>query len=805
MEVWRHISSGRLSELFGSSTLSEDRFIRTLGWRQAAERDLAALSPDARAALDAYAVGVNDWIADHHGSLSLPFVVDRAKAGLGGLGGYHARAVDGGRHPRLAEGPGVAARRQLRQRDLPDARRRDARRPRPDRRALPAVRPVDAGDHPERAEGLRRGGRDRRRRRRRGSSAARRRAGGPTAGARRPGEAAAWRDLVPRPATGSSRSPASTPPTASPATTRSARTTSSSARRRPRRRRALLANDPHLGIGMPSVWYMNGLRCRVDQHGLPVRRRRRDLPGRSRASSSATTRRSRGARRTSTRTSQDLFAIEPSTRRTRPPTSSRASRSRTRSATRRSRSRAAPTSSSTSGPPATARSSTTSTAASQDAPLAGPALDGDRRRRRHVRRDLPPDTATTFEEFHAAFETYGAPSQNFVYADTDGHIGYVLPGRIPIRADANDRGDRIRSGSDGKHDWTGTIPFEDLPWQLDPPSGMIVTANNAAVDDSYPYFIAQEWDPGYRAKRITDLLGAAAASGGVSTGDAPRHPDGPDRDTRGAGDPAPHRRPAELTRRRWRARRGSDPELADARLHRRTRSAARPTRPSSTASSATSFDDELGAARPRVRREQRLVAGDDRPPRPAGLAVVGRRPTTDRPETRDDILGRALDEAGRRAAGRLRRPGELDLGPRSTRPRFEEATLGSSGIGPLEWYFDKGPFPAPGAAGRGEQHLLPAVAGLSRIRTTRPTCRSASTASSRHEPAVVPADDRHGRPRRRADHPDDRPERQPVRPPLRRPDRRAGWPARRSRCRSRRRPSTRRRQCSRLVPRPVPS
>ncbi|MEA2548652.1 MAG: penicillin amidase, partial [Chloroflexota bacterium] len=55
MEVWRHISSGRLSELFGSSTLTEDRFIRTLGWRQAAERDLAGLSPEARAVVDAYA------------------------------------------------------------------------------------------------------------------------------------------------------------------------------------------------------------------------------------------------------------------------------------------------------------------------------------------------------------------------------------------------------------------------------------------------------------------------------------------------------------------------------------------------------------------------------------------------------------------------------------------------------------------------------------------------------------------------------------------------------------------------------
>ena len=64
MEVWRHISSGRLSELFGTSTLDEDRFIRTLGWRSRAERDLDALSADARAALDAYAAGVNAWIDD---------------------------------------------------------------------------------------------------------------------------------------------------------------------------------------------------------------------------------------------------------------------------------------------------------------------------------------------------------------------------------------------------------------------------------------------------------------------------------------------------------------------------------------------------------------------------------------------------------------------------------------------------------------------------------------------------------------------------------------------------------------------
>jgi penicillin amidase len=88
MEVWRHISAGRLSELFGTSTLDEDRFIRTLGWRSAAARDLEALAPDTRAAVDAYAEGVNAWLTDHKGNLGLSFVVSGLKAGIGGLGGY---------------------------------------------------------------------------------------------------------------------------------------------------------------------------------------------------------------------------------------------------------------------------------------------------------------------------------------------------------------------------------------------------------------------------------------------------------------------------------------------------------------------------------------------------------------------------------------------------------------------------------------------------------------------------------------------------------------------------------------------
>src|SRR3954452_11772927 len=88
MEVWRHISAGRLSELFGATLLDTDRFVRTLDWRGAAKRDLAALSRDARAALDDYATGVNAWLDVHRGSLGLPFVVAGVQSGSGGVGGY---------------------------------------------------------------------------------------------------------------------------------------------------------------------------------------------------------------------------------------------------------------------------------------------------------------------------------------------------------------------------------------------------------------------------------------------------------------------------------------------------------------------------------------------------------------------------------------------------------------------------------------------------------------------------------------------------------------------------------------------
>ncbi len=76
MEVWRHASAGRLAELFGGDDqLETDRFIRTLGWRQAAERDMAAIEPDAMAVLEAYAAGVNAWLDANRGDLGLSWIV----------------------------------------------------------------------------------------------------------------------------------------------------------------------------------------------------------------------------------------------------------------------------------------------------------------------------------------------------------------------------------------------------------------------------------------------------------------------------------------------------------------------------------------------------------------------------------------------------------------------------------------------------------------------------------------------------------------------------------------------------------
>lgn len=115
--------------------------------------------------------------------------------------------------------------------------------------------------------------------------------------------------------------------------------------------------------------------------------------------------------------------------------------------------------------------------------------------------------AQNFDEFREAARLFVVPSQNLLYADVDGNIGYQMPGLVPIRA----AGDGLypAPGWTDEYAWQGFIPFDELPYSLNPASGYIVAANNAVVSADYPYRIADDWDYAYRAQRILDMLAAA--------------------------------------------------------------------------------------------------------------------------------------------------------------------------------------------------------------------------------------------------------------------------------------------------------
>jgi penicillin G amidase len=118
------------------------------------------------------------------------------------------------------------------------------------------------------------------------------------------------------------------------------------------------------------------------------------------------------------------------------------------------------------------------------------------------------DSAQNWDEFRKAFSQFATPSQNVVYGDVDGHIGYQAMGFVPIRA-AGD-GTLPQPGADGKHDWTGYLPFDKLPSLYDPPSGIIATANGRIAPDDYRYLLATQWFPPYRTERIYHVLESKA-------------------------------------------------------------------------------------------------------------------------------------------------------------------------------------------------------------------------------------------------------------------------------------------------------
>ncbi|MFJ2787464.1 MULTISPECIES: penicillin acylase family protein [unclassified Streptomyces] len=123
------------------------------------------------------------------------------------------------------------------------------------------------------------------------------------------------------------------------------------------------------------------------------------------------------------------------------------------------------------------------------------------------------DRAKDFDEFRAAAKNFEVPSQNLIYADTEGNIGYQSPGKIPQRGKGD--GTLPAPGWDSSYRWKGYIPFDRLPYEYNPERGYIVTANQAVIDHrTYPDLLTKDWGYGSRSQRINDLIESKTKDGG---------------------------------------------------------------------------------------------------------------------------------------------------------------------------------------------------------------------------------------------------------------------------------------------------
>jgi acyl-homoserine lactone acylase PvdQ len=106
--------------------------------------------------------------------------------------------------------------------------------------------------------------------------------------------------------------------------------------------------------------------------------------------------------------------------------------------------------------------------------------------------------------FEAALETWRAPEQNVVYADSEGTIAYYLAGFVPVRRSGD--GSRPQPGWTAAGSWDRFLATEELPRAVNPASGFIVTANTRIVGDAFPVPIRADYDLPYRAERIWEMV-----------------------------------------------------------------------------------------------------------------------------------------------------------------------------------------------------------------------------------------------------------------------------------------------------------
>ena len=445
MEFNRRLGAGELSTLFGRATLATDRSLRALGIRRAAEADWKVSDPGTRAILQAYADGVNAFIGSHRGRLPVEFTalgvrpapwqpVDSiawSKMVAFSLGQNQTQEL---MRSRLAAKVGADGVRQL----MP---------PYPSQDRQPLIVPPEAGGY--------------------GNA---RRAALEQAG---PLLAALLSETVVGVGSNNWVVHGSRTATGKP----------------------MLANDTHLELDMPSVWYENGLHAgRFDVAGFSFPGMPMVLIGHNRRIAWGIS--------SMCGDSEDLFVEEINDRR------------QVRVGGEWRDAEIVHESIPVKG----GKPVPFDLVITPHGPIVNEGFD---------LKGMPPlalrwtaadpgrtvdavvalNLAADWPAFRSALSRWGAPTLNFVYADVDGNIGYQGAGAIPVRA-AGQQGLAPVPAGGPERDWQGIIPFDRMPMLFNPPAGFIVTANNKVVADSYPYPISWDYADPYRAQRITELLAA---------------------------------------------------------------------------------------------------------------------------------------------------------------------------------------------------------------------------------------------------------------------------------------------------------
>lgn len=299
------------------------------------------------------------------------------------------------------------------------------------------------------------------------------------------------------------------------------------------------------------------------------------------------------------------------------------------------------------------------------------------------------DRASNWQEFHQALSMWDTPSLNFTYADVDGNIAYQSTARVPVRAPGHD-GKTPVEGWSGRFAWQGFIPYEEMPNQLNPASGFIVTANHKVVPDSYPHVLTNDWPPPDRARRINELL---AADSSVTVDDMKSFQ--ADTLLRRAGTMRDHlsvvvpanetERAALAAVRSWDLR--FDTDEAGPTIYRTWLRFLLP----------NTFKDEMGedlmqSAGHLVFMQSDMFAGMMTRPNDPWFDDKG----TPAKETRDDIVRRSFTEAVAWLSEELGgEPAEWQWGKMHTMS-FAHTPLGQGPVPPLNWIFNSKALPVPG-------------------------------------------------------------------------------------------------------------